>query len=115
MIFIKIPHSWLSDAAFSQQLTDVASRSLGRTRSLVAIKYLFSRIEYLDDFRGGTITNERIGFNELTNANPCFNKLRARNWHMFPSTGPLTSSPAVNYNGMPTWWKRLIIIDDNAI
>jgi hypothetical protein len=114
IIFIKVPRFWLDDEEFALQMRKLADRFLARSPSIVSIKYYTAVVVREEDMRGETI-GEVVAFREQTNEQNKFRKLKSRNWHMFPETGPALPPASTNYNGMPSNWQRLFVARSDRI
>jgi hypothetical protein len=114
IIFVKVPRHWIEDEKFTIEMRKLAQRFLKRSSSIVSVKFYTSSIVYHEDNQGQTV-GEVVAVREETNDNHRFGKLRGRNWHMFPTTGPAAPPAQMNYNGMPSSWKRLIVSASNQL
>jgi hypothetical protein len=72
-----------------------------RTPSLVSIKYIFLRIDYMTDGQAQAFINEVFGYGEQTASRTC------RRWHIFHHLYAREAVPGVSYNNMPAWWRSL--------
>jgi hypothetical protein len=92
IIFVKIPRSWIEDAAFTEQIKKRAHIHMDRTRNIVSIKFFISNV--VRDPANNMI-GEMVAFDERANLNHCFSKYKKmkRGFHMFPAGG--CSCPAV--------------------
>jgi hypothetical protein len=114
IIFVKVPRFWLDDEEFVLEMRKLAQRFLARSPSIVSVKYYTAVVIRQVDLEGETL-GEIVSFREETNDDHKFGKLKDRNWHMFPQTGPVVPPASVNYNGMPANWQRLFVVRGDRI
>ena len=106
-IFVKVPRFWLDDEKFSRDMIDVTEKFLRRTGRVVSVKYYTASITYSRDMFGEQV-GEVIAYREHSNPHHKFNKLKGRDWNIFPES-PLPLPPGtINYSGLGPNWQRLI-------
>jgi hypothetical protein len=108
VVFVKVPRWRIDDEKFVDEMRKLAERSMARSPWIVSVKYYTAHVVYKRDAEGET-TGEIVAFREHSNGHHKFRKHRGRNWHMFPSTGPAVPPAKMNYNGLPSTWRRLLV------
>jgi hypothetical protein len=114
IIFIKVPRFWIEDEHFTMEMRNLAQRFLCRSPSIVSVKYHIHNVVHQKTVYGETV-GEVMGVREENNDNHRFERLRGRDWNMFPIDGPIAPPPYINYNGMPSNWQRLLVSRSDRI
>jgi hypothetical protein len=108
IIFVKYPRTWVAKPSFVDEMRALASRVLERSPAIVSIKFYSSHVVEERD-PGGTTQTEIVEFEEHSNPSHRFSQFADRNWNMFPTGQFVKGVPQLNYNGLPSTWKRLIV------